>query len=92
MAEWSQVRRYTQIGIHQLSVTELFDTILSNITVSDGENEYGLMLILYKVSIPENTTIVLGEGETFEWVSPDTAGERIANKYSEEFRAKLATL
>lgn len=81
-----------EIGIELQSGIELFDTVISNITIPVNGAKYGLMLVIYKVDISESVKFLLGSEEAaFEWVSVETALDRLSNKYPVEFLHKLST-
>jgi len=82
-----------ETGINQVSNPEFFTTIFSNFKdMPVGDHMVGLILMIYKVEIPENSKIVLSEEHSgYEWVSRQEAAKRLSYKYPEEFTKKLAS-
>ena len=83
----------------ETGVTEVTDEVLYTAVVShheiplDESKKAGLMLMIYTVKIPENSTITLSpEHLSYEWVTPCVAAERLSNKYPKEFTDKLADI
>jgi 8-oxo-dGTP diphosphatase len=80
-----------ETGITQLDGTTFFTAVVSNheIPLSDTKKA-GLMLVIYKVSAPDNSTVILSEEHTeYEWVDKADAAKRLDNKYPEEFTSLL---
>jgi 8-oxo-dGTP diphosphatase len=81
-----------EIGAQISGEMEHFYTVLSNVTIKVDENEYGLVLVVYRVTLSSSTTFILGAEETaYEWVNCEVAADRLANKYPVEFTQKLIT-
>jgi 8-oxo-dGTP pyrophosphatase MutT (NUDIX family) len=82
-----------EIGTSYVGEPVFLKSVLSKATIQVGDGHVGLILIVYRVSIPENTEIQLNDYETaYEWVSSDEAMTRLANKYSAEFMDVIAQL
>ena len=80
-----------EIGVTDIGEPEFFTAVISNmeIPLSDTETA-GLVLMVYKVEIPGDSAIKLSEEHlSYEWVSAQTAAERLAFKYPAEFTDKL---
>lgn len=77
-----------ETGIQELTSIQFFTAVISNheIKLPGGEEKAGLLLMIYKVSVPEDVTVVLSSEHTgYEWVDSATAAERLGNKYPAEF-------
>lgn len=76
-----------ETGITELTSTSFFTAVISNheIKVADDERA-GLLLMIYKVSVPEDSKIRLSEEHTaYEWVDATEAAKRLSHKYPKEF-------
>jgi 8-oxo-dGTP pyrophosphatase MutT (NUDIX family) len=75
-----------ETGIQNCKVLRLRATAISNhISQIDGR-EVGLLLIVYDVSIPENSVVVLSEEHVqYEWVKLNEARRRLRHKYPDDF-------
>ena len=82
-----------ETGITELSDMTFYTAVVSNIEIPVPEiGKAGLMLVVYKVSVPERATVVLSEEHTaYEWVNRQTASDRLRRKYPEQFTATLVT-
>lgn len=71
-----------------------FTAVISNIEIPLPENEIvGLVLMIYRVSIPVGSEIHLSDEHTaFEWVDPMVAADRLSHKYPPDFTQKLVRL
>lgn len=80
-----------ETGIKDVTEAELLTTVVSNFKdIPIGGHKVGLILMVYKVKIPEKSNIVLSnEHSGFEWVSTKEAGKRLAYKYPPEFTKLL---
>lgn len=80
-----------ETGITKINDPEFVTSVISHHEIPLNEEEKaGLVLMVYNVKIPENSQIRLSSEHTeFEWVSPDTAKQRLANKYPPEFSKNL---
>ena len=84
-----------EIGIDYTGEPKYLGTVLSNITIPVGADRIPLVLIAFKVTLPEGSKIVLGEDEPeeeFDWFASKDAAERLARKYPAEFCAIVAVL
>ncbi|HET7320731.1 MAG TPA: NUDIX hydrolase [Candidatus Saccharimonadales bacterium] len=76
-----------ETGITKLESIQFFTAVISNheIKISDDEKA-GLLLMIYKVSVPEDSAIQLSEEHmAYEWVSAEEAAKRLSHKYPKEF-------
>jgi 8-oxo-dGTP pyrophosphatase MutT (NUDIX family) len=75
--------------------TELITAVLSNITIPVGKKQVPLILIPFKVQLPDNATITLdpnsGE-EDYAWCSPAEAAKRLNRKYPVSFCNQIKEL
>ena len=80
-----------ETGIDQIDKAEYLTGVISNIEIPvSDELRVGLVLVVYKVVVPPNSTIVLSKEHTgYEWVSRAEAAERLRYKYPEEFTKAL---
>lgn len=80
-----------EIGTSIASQPEFFTAVVSNIEIPLSATEsVGLVLMVYKLSIPKDSRIILSEEHTaFEWVEKPEAARRLAVKYPVEFTDKL---
>lgn len=76
-----------ETGVTDFGEPEYFGSCISNIQIplKDG-TKVGLVLIAYKVPVPEDVQIVTSnEHSEIAWVSMAEAAERLAYKYPEAF-------
>lgn len=76
-----------ETGIKKITDHAFFTAAISNFKdiPADG-HMVGLLLMIYKVTIPENSKIVLSnEHSGHEWVDKKEAAKRLAYKYPPEF-------
>lgn len=80
-----------ETGVSAISDIGFFTAVISNLQIPISETErVGLVLMIYKVTIPEDSQIVLNEENTeYEWVTPAEAALRLAVKYPAEFTSLL---
>lgn len=80
-----------ETGITTFTNPTMLTTVLSNHVIPYDENkEAGLMLIIYRVSVPDNADIhISDEHERYEWVEPGLAKQRLAQKYPSSFTDTL---
>ena len=82
-----------EIGVTEYQVDGLYDALISNITIPVGDIKVPLALVIYKVIIPVEFTVVLGhEEELFDWFSPAEAAKHLVFKYPDYFVTKIASL
>jgi 8-oxo-dGTP pyrophosphatase MutT (NUDIX family) len=76
-----------EAGITKISHPIFFTSVISSHEIPLGNNKAaGLVLMVYKVQIPEKTKIVLSEEHIgVEWVDKKEAARRLSNKYPPEF-------
>jgi 8-oxo-dGTP pyrophosphatase MutT (NUDIX family) len=80
----------------ETSVNEVTDhtfvtAVISNHQIPlEGDKKAGLVLMVYKVAIPEGSEIEISkEHVAYEWVSRAEAKQRLAHKYPKEFTDQL---
>lgn len=80
-----------ETGITEFTNPSMVTTVLSNHSIPyDGEKMAGLLLVIYRVDVAEQATISISEEHVkYEWVSPDVAKERLAQKYPTSFTDTL---
>ena len=80
-----------ETGIAKIVSAEYLAGVISNIEIPvSDELTVGLVLVVYTVTIPEQSTIVLSDEHTaYEWVSRAEAAERLQFKYPEAFTNAL---
>ena len=81
-----------EIGIAEFTSTPTqVATLISNHMVpTESGKDAGLALVVYKVTIPSDTVIVMSEEHsTYEWVDKTEAAKRLSNKYPKEFTDAL---
>ncbi|MBX4197251.1 NUDIX hydrolase [Candidatus Saccharibacteria bacterium] len=76
-----------EAGIATISNLRFFTSVISKHEIpTDSGKKMGLVLMIYKVTIPERSRIVLSEEHTgVEWVNKKEAAKRLAHKYPPEF-------
>ena len=76
-----------ETGITKIVSAEYLAGVISNIEIPvSDELTVGLILVVYTVTIPEQSTVVLSDEHTaYEWVSRAEAAERLKFKYPETF-------
>lgn len=80
-----------ETGITTLTDVSFVTAVISNhrIPLADG-TVVGLVLMVYRVLIPENATIKLSDEHIgYEWVATAEARARLTNKYPAEFTDSL---
>ena len=80
-----------ETGIKKMNNPEFFTAVISNfIEIPVNGRMVGLLLMVYKVTIPKDSKIVLSEEHTgHEWVNAKEAAKRLAYKYPPEFTELL---
>jgi 8-oxo-dGTP pyrophosphatase MutT (NUDIX family) len=80
-----------ETGVKKISNPEFFTSVVSNFKDIPVDGKLvGLILMVYKVSIPKNSKIALShEHSAYEWVSSKEAATRLAYKYPPEFTSLL---
>lgn len=74
-----------EIDCEYVGEPELLKAVVSNLTIPVGDDEVGLVLMVYKVKLAEDSVIVLnGEETDFAWFEPVQAAELLAIKYPVE--------
>ena len=78
---------FEETGVKKLTQAEFFTAVSTNFADRpiDG-HMVGLVLMVYRVKIPENSKIVLSDEHSgYEWVNSKEAAKRLAYKYPAEF-------
>jgi 8-oxo-dGTP pyrophosphatase MutT (NUDIX family) len=80
-----------ETGINGISNIEFFTSVISHHEIPISDGKAGLVLMIYVVSIPEDSSITLNpiEHSSYEWVNAKETAERLSNKYPAEFTQKL---
>jgi 8-oxo-dGTP pyrophosphatase MutT (NUDIX family) len=80
-----------ETGVAKIVEYEFLTAVISNHEIPlEGEKKAGLVLMVYKVKIPDNSKVVLSkEHVAYEWVSRAEAKKRLAHKYPQEFIDQL---
>ena len=80
-----------ETGIKEIIDPEFFTAAVSNFKdIPVDGHKVGLLLMVYKVKIPENSPLKLShEHSGFEWVGRKEAAKRLAYKYPSEFTKLL---
>ena len=80
-----------ETGIKKMNNPEFFTAVISNfIEIPVNGRMVSLLLMVYKVTIPKDSKIVLSEEHTgHEWVNAKEAAKRLAYKYPPEFTELL---
>jgi 8-oxo-dGTP pyrophosphatase MutT (NUDIX family) len=80
-----------EINCQYVGEPEIVGTVLSNITIPVGDTEVGLILMTFKVTLPEDAVIQLNDHETdFGWFAPEEAARHLEVKYPKEFTEQIA--
>ena len=77
-----------ETGITELDEIQYLYSVISShtIPIKDSDRMAGLVLRIWQVEIPEDSSIILSEEHTdYEWVSPGDAAKRLENKYPADF-------
>jgi len=80
-----------EIGVKIILKTEFLTSVISTheFHIESGHH-VGLVLMVYKVKIPENSQIkISAEHTAYEWVDKNEAAKRLAQKYPSEFTELL---
>lgn len=80
-----------ETGVAKVENIEFLTAVISNHQIPlEGDKKAGLVLMVYKVTIPEGSEIKISrEHVAYEWVSRAEAKEHLAHKYPEEFTESL---
>jgi 8-oxo-dGTP pyrophosphatase MutT (NUDIX family) len=80
-----------ETGITDHGQAEMFTTVISPMQIPISQTEkVGLVLMVYKVEVPEGSKVVLSDEHTsYEWVSPEVAAEKLEYKFGKEFVTTL---
>jgi 8-oxo-dGTP diphosphatase len=80
-----------ETGVSQISEEAFVTAVISNHEIPlENNKRAGLVLMVYRVKIPENSQIVISPEHTaFEWVDREEAALRLQNKYPVEFTQSL---
>ncbi len=82
-----------EIDCEYVGEPELLKIVVSNITLPVDDMEVGLVLMVYKVSLADNSVITLNDHETdFAWFEPVEASKRLAIKYPIELTQLIAEM
>lgn len=82
---------HEETGVAELGEPQFVTSVISNheIPLDDG-SEAGLVLMVYKVTIPADAEITTSdEHDKYEWVDKKEAAERLQHKYPKEFTDAL---
>jgi 8-oxo-dGTP diphosphatase len=80
-----------ETGITKISGISFLTAVVSNHeVVLDNDKKAGLLLMIYKVTIPEKTKIIISDEHIgAEWIDKKEAAKRLAVKYPSEFTKSL---
>ncbi|HWT55676.1 MAG TPA: NUDIX domain-containing protein [Candidatus Microsaccharimonas sp.] len=80
-----------ETGITDFDGAELFTSVISPIQIPISQTErVGLALMVYRVTVPEGSTVTLSDEHTgYEWVSAREAARRLTYKFGQEFADTL---
>lgn len=83
-----------EVGVNQISDASFVSSCISNIEIPVSDTEkVGLVLMAYKVTIPEESVITLSDEHTaYKWTDLAAAIELLQIKYPKEFTDGLAGL
>jgi len=84
-----------EIGVDYAGTPQHLMTVLSTVTIPVATMRVPLVLMAYQVELPQGTEITLdpnGPEQEYAWVEPETAAERLQQKYPQEFCDMLAKL
>lgn len=79
-----------ELGVDIAGKPQFFTAVVSNIKIPTDNGKVGLILMIYEVKVATQDFTISDEHQAFEWVGPETAAERLAHKYPEEFTSKFA--
>jgi 8-oxo-dGTP diphosphatase len=75
-----------ETGVTKLESNKFFTAVIAKHEIPFESHVLGLVLMVYKVQIPDDSKITLSHEHTdYEWVDKKQAGKRLANKYPAEF-------
>lgn len=80
-----------ETGVAVVENIEFLTAVISNHQIPlEGDKKAGLVLMVYKVTIPEDSNIKISqEHVAYEWVTKAEAKKRLAHKYPKEFTDRL---
>ncbi len=79
-----------ELGVAISGEPGFLTAVVSNITIPTESGDVGLVLMIYTVNLASEEVRISEEHLSYEWVSKETAAERLAHKYPAEFTKKLA--
>ncbi len=82
-----------ETGLADYGEPQYFGSCISNIQIPvDDEKTVGLVLIVYRIQVPQEIMITMSEEYTdFEWVALAEAAERLKDKYPPAFTRLLVS-
>jgi 8-oxo-dGTP pyrophosphatase MutT (NUDIX family) len=80
-----------EIGITGISNVTFLTALVSPILIPVSQTEkVGLLLMIYRVAIPDDATLVLSEEHTkFEWLDKDAAADALEFKFGKDFSSSV---
>ncbi len=83
-----------ELGVGDIKIGELFDAVVSNIKIPDGEEKVGLLLLVYlcRLSPNQNKFKLSFEHTEYKWVNVQEAKELLSYKFPKNFIEKLDEL
>ena len=77
-----------ETGVTDIKTTEFWTSVVSKheIPIDEGDTLAGLVLMIYKITIPEDSNIRISPEHTeYGWFTPLEAAKLLADKYPAEF-------
>lgn len=74
-----------EIGVSVIKSTKFFTAVISNFELSVEDKKIGLVLMIYKVEVPDSQIKLSDKHDKYEWVDLSEAAKRLAYKYPLEF-------
>ena len=75
-----------EIGVQDFSHPQHVATLVSNKKITDDRGQFGLLLVVFSVQIPDKNEVQSLEADVlYEWFDPAEASERLADKFSGDY-------
>lgn len=81
-----------EIGITDFDNVRFLTATIANFDIQNGGQEVGLVLFVYEVDVTNPNIKLSDEHSQYEWVEPVVAGERLRDKFPQEFCDIIAAL
>ncbi len=79
-----------ELGVDDVEILDLFDAVVSNFKIPDGDEKVGLLLLIYQCKLHKNEKFKLSfEHTEYKWADVGEARELLSFKFPKSFTDKL---